>query len=112
MVLGSDVIMAELDQFSRFNGSEQTIFDGVETYGYWNAQSFLIKRPTEDLIGIFRVLPAVEGRPDLISNQLYGTPLLDWVLIAFNNVTDLNWPRAGDVVEYPNKQLVIREVVG
>ena len=106
------LMMSQLDQFSRFSESEATIFDGVETYGYWESMSFLRERPSEDNIGVFRVLPALEGRPDLIANHIYGSPLLDWVLIAFNNATELNWPRIGQNIEYPVKSIVIPEVVG
>lgn len=105
--------MPELDQFSRFSQSQLIMFDDVETFGVWEQPSFLIKRPNEDKIGVFRVTSATEGRPDLISNKLYGTPLLDWVLIAFNNVRKpLNWPRAGDDIEYPFDSIVLPELLG
>ena len=105
--------MAELDQFSRFQQTEPTIVDGINTFGVWQRPTFLIKRPTEDLIGVFRVTSALEGRPDLISNKLYGTPLLDWVLISFNNARrSLNWPMAGDNIEYPLDTVVLPELLG
>jgi len=94
------------------------ITDGHETFGRWKSYSFLKERPADENIGVFRVTSAVEGRPDLISQQVYGTPLLDWVLIAFNNTIDnqsarnaLNWPRAGDLVEYPVESIVVPEVL-
>ena len=105
--------MAELDQFSRFQRTESVIFDGVETYGSWVQPSFLAKRPQENQIGVFRVTSALEGRPDSIADQLYGTPLLDWVLISFNNARrSLNWPKAGDTIEYPLDTVVLPELLG
>lgn len=105
--------MADFDEFSRYRFTELVIFDGNETLGAWTQPSFLLDRPTEDQIGVFRVTSAVEGRPDLIANQLYGSPLLDWVLISFNNARQgLNWPRAGSAIEYPLKSIVIPEIVG
>ena len=102
-----------LDQFSRFNNTERIIIDGVETYGTWNQPSFLKKRPQDDQIGVFRVTSALEGRPDLISNNLYGTPVLDWVLISFNGVSNtMNWPKAGDTIEYPLDSVVLPELLG
>ena len=88
------------------------IVDGNETFGRWQSYSFLKVRPPEDQIDVFQVTSAVEGRPDLISQQIYDTPLLDWVLIAFNNARDsLNWPKAGDLVEYPIESVVVPEVL-
>lgn len=105
--------MAELDQFSRFQTTDPIIIDGVETFGSWRRPSFLRERPTDDFIGVFQVTSAIEGRPDLISNELYGTPLLDWVLISFNNARKaLNWPMAGDTIEYPLESIVLPELLG
>jgi len=99
-------------EYSRFSNTELTIVDGHETYGTWNQFDFLVNRPPEDQIGTFQVTNAVEGRPDLISTQLYGTPALFWVLIAFNNARiALNWPRAGDVIEFPIESLVIPQIL-
>lgn len=105
--------MADLSKFSRFVKTERIIVDGQETYGTWNQPNFLSKRPPEGDIGVFRVTSAVEGRPDLISNQVYGTPLFDWVIISFNGVVDtLNWPKAGDTIEYPLDKVVLSELLG
>lgn len=101
-----------LDEFSRFKRTPPTIVDGKETYGRWVKFSFLKIRPAEEFINVFQVTSALEGRPDLISQRVYGTPLLDWVLIAFNGVRDpLNWPRAGDIIEYPSDLIVLPELL-
>ena len=102
--------MAEVHDTSRFTKTELILEDGVETFGTWSMPSYLIERPIDDNIKKFKVMSALEGRPDLIANQLYGTPSLDWVLIAFNGVRDLNWPRAGDTIEYPIPRIVVTEL--
>lgn len=101
-----------LSDYSRFTGTEMIIVNGIETYGKWSGYSFLKQRPPDDKIGVFRVTSALEGRPDLISASVYNTPLLSWVLIAFNNARGvLNWPRTGDRVEYPLEEIVMPEVL-
>lgn len=98
--------------YSRFAKTEKIILDGSETYGKWVEFSFLKQRPNDDDIGVFRVTSATAGRPDLIANAIYGTPLLDWVLISFNNARGaLNWPKAGDSIEYPEERVVVPEVM-
>lgn len=104
--------MPDLDQFSRFRHTPLIVEDGKETYGTWVEPDFLKTRPSDDNVGFFQVTNQLEGRPDLISNQVYGTPLLDWVLIAFNKVRDpLNWPRAGDMIEYPLDTVVLPQLL-
>ncbi len=102
----------DLDTFSRLKKTPPTIVDGKETFGVWVQPDFLLERPSEDNIGVFSVTNQFEGRPDLISHRLYGTPLLDWVLIAFNGVRDpFNWPRAGDLIEYPLDTVVLPQLL-
>lgn len=101
-----------LSDLSRFSSTEMVIIEGNETYGRWNMPSFLKEQPDDSDIGIFKVTASTECRPDLISQEIYGTPLLDWVLISFNNVRNvLNWPKSGDLIEYPVESIVIPEVL-
>lgn len=102
--------MIKLTDFSRFRKTDMVIVDGVETFGVWTQPSYLITRPDEQYIGKFKVTSQYAGRPDLISHMLYGTPSLDWVLIAFNDVTSLNWPETGVIIEYPSDSLVFPEL--
>lgn len=101
-----------LGEFSRFSKTEMIIVDGVETFGRWKEYSFLKNRPADDDIGVIQITSQLEGRPDSLSQQIYGTPELDWVIIAFNNIREtLNWPKAGDLVEYPVESIVLPEVL-
>ncbi len=103
--------MAKFSFQSRYRKTDQIIVDGVETVGTWKQPNYLIERPKENFILRYYVTNAVEGRPDLIANQLYGTPTLDWVLIAFNSPTEcLNWPTAGTTIEYPSQDLVLSQL--
>ncbi len=112
--------MAELDNFSRLLRTQQIIFQGKETFGSWSSFSWLENRPADNLISNFYVTPALEGRPDLIASQIYGTPLLDWVLISFNSrvgndetaAKALTWPKAGQIIEYPTESLVVSSLLG
>lgn len=88
------------------------IVDEVETFGKWVEYPFLKERPREEYIGVYQVTTGYQGRPDLISNIIYGTPYLDWVLIAFNKARrTLNWPRTGDLIEYPIESIVLPEIL-
>jgi len=99
-------------ELGRFYKTQAIIKDGVETYGSWSPPNFLNGTLTDDQIGYFPVTSALAGRPDLISNRIYGTPELAWVLIAFNNAREaLNWPVTGDRIAYPIEAVVLPEVV-
>lgn len=102
----------DLDPFSRLKQTTPIIVDGKETYGRWKPFDFIVNRPSEENIRVFQVTNALEGRPDLIAYSVYGTPLLDWVLIAFNGVRDpFGWPRAGEMVEYPLDTVVLPQLL-
>ena len=104
--------MPELDDFSRFQSTTQILVDGVVTFGRWQAPQFLVERPADADIGVLQITANLEGRPDIIANNIYGTPLLDWVLIAFNNARGVfNWPRAGAVIEYPLERIVLPQLL-
>lgn len=104
--------------YSRLDKTDMVIVDGHETKGLWNTPSWLLEKPADSLIFTFNVDNKFEGRPDLISNQIYNTPFLDWVLIAFNAKfyassgarKVLNWPRAGDIIKYPASSVVFPDV--
>jgi len=96
---------------SRYRNTDMIVVDGVETVGTWNQPSYLLNRPTDNFIGKYYVVNAVEGRPDLIAQAVYGSPELDWVVIAFNNPPEiLNWPRAGDMIDIVDRDLVFAEL--
>ena len=100
------------DSFSRFFKTQQIIFDSETTYGMWSPPSWLLQRPNNSNILKFKVSNKFEGRPDLIANRLYGSPLLDWVIISFNNVLNpMGWPKAGEIIECPSDQIVMPDLI-
>jgi len=87
------------------------LLDGKEVYGRWVPPSYLLERPTDDKINYYKVTSVTEGKPHLIAYEVYGTELLDWVIIAFNDVRDpLNWPEAGTIIMYPSETIVLPEL--
>ena len=104
--------MAIAGEFLRLFNTDLVMTKGELTYGAWATPSFIKTRPSDNQIRTFKVTSALEGRPNLISLQLYGTEHLFWVLIAFNNARGvLNWPRSGDVIEYPLDSIVLPELL-
>lgn len=105
--------MSELGDNSRFNTTQSIIVDGKETLGRWSEPRFLTQPVAESDIYAFKVDNRYEGRPDVIADILYDASDLAWVLIAFNQVRDpMNWPRAGDVIKYPDRAIVFSELFG
>lgn len=106
----------ELDAGSRFQFTPTVLVtlpngETVETFGTWKMPNFLKKRPADENIGRYVVTSGVEGRPDEIAAEIYGSQYLDWILVAFNNAVDpLNWPKAGTVLEYPLPRVVFAEI--
>lgn len=87
---------------SRFVNTQIVRFDGVETFARWPQISYLSTKP----IAIFTVTPDRASRLDLLSNDYYGTPDYWWAIMAYNQKTELGWPKAGDVVKIPDPVFV------
>jgi len=97
--------------YTRFSQTQKIVYEGNSTYGSWSKFRFLTEPLQSNQVGVYIVQPSTAGRPDLISNILYNTTQLDWVLLAYNNVRDpFNWPAVGTAIRYPVDSVVIREV--
>jgi len=99
----------ELDSFSRFLETQVIIVDGKETFGSWKEPEFL-KRELDEQLEIIkiRVDNTTQGRPDIIANDLYGSPQFFWVLIAFNKPKNpVGWPPTGAVIKAPTSEVVL-----
>lgn len=101
----------ELDMYSRFQETETTVFGGHEVFGRWKRPQLLqALRPNQ--VSYYKVLSNRAGRPDEISRDFYGTTLLDWLIIAYNDAVQvLNWPESGTVIKIPNRTVVFSELV-
>lgn len=97
-------------EFSRFKDTEPVIKDGKETFGLWNRPPELERKNLNDeQITTIKIDQINQGRPDLISQEYYGTPSLFWVITMFNRpLNTLGWPQAGETIQFPNKDSVMR----
>jgi hypothetical protein len=102
----------QVDNLSRLRFADPIIIDGKETFGLWNRPSWMNIDNVEDKdVQNFVVNQETAGRPDLISNQVYGTPLLEWVVIMFNNPTNtLGFPKTGTTIRLPKPTLVFSNI--
>lgn len=100
-------------EFLRFNETELVQSENQTTYGLWVRPDFVDQESLQpNDVGFFNITSATEGRPDIISHQIYGTPFLDWVIIAFNSPENtLNWPEAGETIKYPVKRVVLSRLL-
>lgn len=90
---------------SRFRQTPLINFDGEQTFGKW--VDFLADLPFD----IFIVTNDLAGRPDLISDTVYGTPDFFWAIISFNNERNpMNWPPAGDAIKIPVLSSIVSEL--
>jgi hypothetical protein len=104
--------MSDLGYFSRFQTTESILVDGKKTLGTWDPPNFIKEKPDKEFVLTYHVTSKTEGRPDLISNAVYGTSDLSWVIIAFNKPRNtLNWPKTGDTIEYPTQSIVMMELL-
>jgi len=101
----------QLSNWSRFRTTESVLYDGKETFGRWNPPGILTQNLPRNKLIVIKVNNVLEGRPDLISLAYYGTTLLDWLIIAYNNASGaLNWPRAGQVISFPTERAVMDQL--
>lgn len=57
--------------------------------GWWERSPTFSQRADDDIV--IEALPAIyEGRPDLLSYDLYGNNNLEWVILQYNRIVDIN----------------------
>lgn len=56
---------------------------------WWERSPEFTKRADDDLI-IYSLPARYAGRPDLLSYELYQTNNLEWVILQYNNIVDIN----------------------
>ena len=102
----------ETESISRFIDTDPIKFNGIETFGKWQAPSFLDRSVLgEDDIIKLQIENRLEGRPDLIALEQYGNSLLEWVVVMFNKPKNpLNWPLTGEIIELPATVIVVRNI--
>jgi hypothetical protein len=100
----------KLDSTSRFTQTEPVIHNGREAFGLWKRPDALNPDMIdEDSIVMFPIDQRLAGRPDIIAQEQYGTPLLEWIIIMFNKpLNPLGWPKVGTVIRMPRRDVVAR----
>ena len=93
----------ELPLNSRYLHIDPIKYQGRETLAWWPGADWLDSAPVQTVV----INRSFAGRADLIANQYLGSSDLWWVILYYNRVTDINWPRPGDEVQIPNSNLVL-----
>jgi len=106
------MINNNVDDLSRFKKSEPIIVDGKVTFGRWTRPDWMnpeFVASTE--IMLFQVDQNYAGRPDLIAQNFYGTPYLEWVITMFNRpLNPIGFPKAGSVVKVLSRSVVFSNI--
>lgn len=101
------------DHQSRFRFSTSIVTpEGHETFALMSKHFFLDPANlTETQIQSVEVTPDLAGKPWAIANQLYNSPVLDWVIVLFNKpLNPVNWPPIGAVIKAPIQSVVLPNV--
>ena len=96
-----------LKKYSRFaQGGTVDIFK--KRLGWW--EKFIINKNNADDI-IFEVTSKFSNRADRISYELYGRADLDWLILQYNNIIDINEElTVGKILKAPSKNRVFYEL--
>ena len=60
-----------------------------KSVGWWERSDALSKRADDDII-IFSLPAVYEGRPDILAYDLYENNNLEWVILQYNSIVDIN----------------------
>lgn len=98
----------------RYDNTKKIRYLDHEVLAKWGKYPWLIEKPSDDNINIFRVVTQNAGEPRRIASAVYGDHNLYWVITAFNsrwyqdagatNVFD--WPVAGQIIYYPSFSII------
>ena len=95
---------------SRFRVTDIINKYGEETFGLWKKNNFLTREYLDEDLITFVVDGRFVGRPDLISEEVYSTPELYWVVIGYMKpLNPVNWPEIGTVLRLPPRSVVLSE---
>lgn len=98
-----------MDPQSRFALSTPIVFNGVETFGLTTSFPFLDPnnlKPSD--IVTLTITSDLAGKPWAIAQQLYNSPVLDWVIVLFNKpLNPVGWPAKGTVIKAPSISVVL-----
>ena len=93
---------------SRFYQSTPIVVNNIVTFGRWDRPNWMNEEnvSTQNIITL-KINQNYAGRPDLIANDYYNSPFLEWVVILFNRPLEpLGFPKAGSVIKIPSSKIV------
>lgn len=91
---------------SRYIKTDIVNFNEFNSYGLFEPPLWIQSITDADLVN-FSVTNDLAGRADLISERLYGTTRMYWVLVYINKPLDpTNWPKSGELILTPKTEIV------
>lgn len=101
-----------LPHYSRYIETEIIMWGSEESFGIYDTQDFLKSLAVNDLVNL-KVTPNFAGRPDLISQENYGTPYYSWIIVMHNApLNPIGWPANGSVISIPKPEAIDRIIHG
>ena len=75
---------------------------------WWEKRIF----PKKDTDLFFEITPKYVGRPDLIAFDVYNNVALNWLVLQYNTIMDINLELvAGKIIRLPRKDRVIFDII-
>ncbi len=100
-------IDARLQTMGRYNKGGTTAANG-SNIGWWQRTVF----PTSADDMVFNLPQKYEGAPDLLSYDVYGTDLLGWFVMQYNNLIDVENEFVTDVtIRLPTKSRLMSQLL-
>lgn len=97
----------DIQSYSRFKSTDRIVFQQKATFGLWNPPQSLLNLNTEN-IERYKVEAGYEGRPDLISDEFYGSDRYAWVILMYNKpISTIGWPSKNEVIGIPKYDSVV-----
>jgi len=98
----------------RYTGTSKIIYQNRETLGKFHNYPWLIIKPNESQIKLYKVTTKTAGDSRRIAQAIYGDHNLFWVFAAFNSkwysdagaMNIFGWPSAGQVIYYPTFSVI------
>jgi len=76
--------------------------------GWWEKRIF--EKQNDDFI--IEILEAEAGRPDVISQRVYGKPIYAWLVLQYNNIVDPVVELVpGAVIEMPTHSRLVLDII-
>lgn len=97
------------DKMSRGRYTVGGISESMPTrIGWWDRTLF--RKDPSDFP--YTLTPRYNQRPDLLANDLYGTPTLMWLVLQYNSIIDINTEFVtGAVIQLPSKSRVFSQIL-